>query len=121
VQRVLGDIDVCVGKAAVRCRSRAPGEVLPQRLRGSVFVAECRDPEALLPRLLALHAAKQVREAIVVLPLAPGERWFRALFEHGWVCCFVATAAPLLLAHLGPHYAFAIACSEVGVVLGKMR
>lgn len=122
VQRVLGDIDVCVGEAAVRCRLRAPAEApLPQRLRGTVFVADCRDPGVLLPALAALHAGKQVREAVVVLPLTPGARWFRELFEHGWVCCFVTTSAPLLLAHLGPHYAFAIACSEVGVVLGKTR
>lgn len=65
VQRVLGDIDVCVGLARVRCKRRLKSDTLdPNHLRGNVFVAACPEPGKWLPEL-----AKLRRDACVLSPV----------------------------------------------------
>lgn len=120
VVRVLGEIDVCIGEADVPCRCRMqPSTVNAQRLRGNILVAECLSPDEWIQKFSRLHGSAAVGEVVVALPVMPAARWFRDLFDSGWACCFTATTPPALLAHLGHHHAFAIACSEIGVVLRK--
>jgi len=121
VQRVLGQIDVCIGDAEVKCRVRQQANILREHdLCGTVFVAECLRPDVWLPKLAALRKQGQVNEVLVALPAMVSEPWFKALIGHEaqWSCCFpTAVRPPLLLAHLGHHYGFEVAFSEVGAVV----
>ena len=118
VQRVLGDIDVCVGTVRAKAKLSVPATTLQEKqLRGAVLVAECLDPGSWIPKLTKLHGSSHISEVVVALPLHPEERWFRALFDGCWVCCLTATSPAVVLAHLGHHHAFGVACREIGVVL----
>lgn len=117
VERCLGDIDVVVGEANVRAgrRLEAGGRV-PDGLRGTVFVSECRDPGTWLPALAQLRARAAIRDVVVVLPADPTAKWFRQL-SAGWSCCFLH-GNPGLLARQGTRErAFALAMLDHGVVL----
>ena len=118
VQRVLGDIDVCVGEAKVKCRLRVPAStVTSKQLRGNIFVAECPEPDEWLPKLAKLRREAAVDQVIVVLPAETWAPWFAALAGDDWVWCFLTgVQPPFMLAHLGHHRGFAVAFADVGVI-----
>ena len=119
VQRVLGDIDVCVGDAKVRCNLRLHQDTVALRqLRGRVFFAECVDPGECLSKLAKLRGTGAVDEVVVALPAETAAAWFKDLAGGAWVWCFpTGVQPPLLLAHLGHHHAFCVAFSELGAVM----
>jgi hypothetical protein len=118
VQRVLGDIDVCVGEAKVKCRLRVSAStVTSKQLRGNIFVAECLDPAEWLPKLAKLRREAAVDQVIVVLPAETWAPWFSAFAGDDWGWCFVRGAQPpVMLAHLGRSRGFAVAFSQTGVL-----
>lgn len=124
VQRTLGDIDVCVGDADIRCPLKVPADTVKvQDIQGTVFVAGCLAPEEWLPKLARLHRAAKVTEALVVLPGTIWLPWYRAALADGggWEWCVLSGDQPTLaVAHLGRHpQGFRVAFSSIGAVVAS--
>ncbi|MFN6195384.1 MAG: hypothetical protein ACK5BN_16365 [Planctomycetota bacterium] len=119
VQRVLGDIDVRIGEAKVRCRLRlGVSTAKDNEIRGRVFVSEFSDPGVCLAKIADLHRRCQVDEVVVVLPAEVGALWFKLLAVGEWHCCF-PTGGGALVAYLGPRKrGFDMTFGGVGAVLG---
>ncbi|HEX5053096.1 MAG TPA: hypothetical protein VFZ65_15080 [Planctomycetota bacterium] len=120
VCRFLGSVQVCVGRADVRCETRlAPGALQLRQLHGSVLVGECANPLVWLPRLARGRLLGAFDEVLVVLPAAIGAAWFRSVAEAGWCCCFVASPpGPMVVTYHGPRlYLFQLAFRPLGAVL----
>lgn len=118
VERCLCEIDVLVGKASITSTQQlAATDAVPKGLRGTVVVAECRDPEEWLPALVRLRTKAALNDVVVVLPAVPSAKWFRHLAD-GWCCCFLGAEQPVILAHRGLHsHSFDLVMREHGVVL----
>ena len=118
VETCLGDIGVLVGQADMLAATRLePTSAVPKDIRGTVFVAECRDPEVWLPTLVRLRTKAAISDVVIVLPADPGAKWFRHLAD-GWCCCFMPGEQPVMIAHHGLHaHAFELTMMEHGVVL----
>lgn len=122
VERILGEIDVCVGKADVACGQKLDPDVIrPKLMRGSVLVAECPDPGEWLPKLLRLREGGALSNVVVALPPETGAAWFKHLAGGGWHC-FFPTGDGALLAYHGPkRHGFELALGSQGVVMCACR
>lgn len=119
VQRLL-TVDVCVGgrsRLMVAARTVGADLIHVKQLEGAVFVAECPDPRAWLAALAAARTRGRVAEAVVVLPAATAEPWFKLLDEGGWSCCFVRGSTTVVAYHGKRTHGFRLAFSELGAVL----
>jgi hypothetical protein len=116
---VLGQIDVCVGDAKVKCGvRRSPDTLKAKELRGNLLVAECIDPRTWLPKLAQLRRDGGADQIVVALPAETASLWFKAAQADAWCWCFVTDVLPpLLLGHLGHHHGFAVTLADVGVIL----
>lgn len=124
VQRTLGDIDICIGEAPITCARRVSASTVKLRdVHGTVFVAECLEPEAWLAQFAKLHSAAKVSEVLVVLPGSVWEPWFRGAVASGarWEWCILTgSEAQFVVAHLGRHpQAFRVMFRELGAVVAS--
>lgn len=119
LQRLFGDIDVCVGEAKVKCRSKQNASTLREKdLHGSVLILQCHDPASWLPKLAQMRRSSKIDEAVVILPADTAALWFKDLVTDDWVLCFPCSVQPaLLLAHLGHHHLFAVKFAEIGSIV----
>lgn len=119
-ERFLGEIDVLVGVAAVRNKLQIdPNVVSPNKLRGSVFVADCSDPASWLPRLAALRLAGSLEQVLVALSAQAASSWFHEV-SSDWAMCFLSSdgsEAPMVLAYHGSRLApFRLVLGELGAL-----
>lgn len=119
IRRFLGDIDVCIGDAKVRCSTRlCASTVNPKQIRGSVVVSECLDPGEWLPKLVALRTNGVLKEVLVVVRVETGAPWFRVVAEEGWSCCFLTGSTTLAVAYHGARQRlFSLGFQELGAVM----
>jgi len=122
VERFLGEIDVCIGDADLKCRQRFnPDLVRVKLVRGNVFVAGCEGPGDWLPKLLRLRESSAVSNVVVALPPETGAVWFKRLAEGKWHC-FFPTGDGALLAYHGPRtHGFALTFGAHGTVMCACR
>jgi hypothetical protein len=119
IGRFLGEIDVCIGDAKLRCDTRlSANTVNPKQIRGRVVVSECLDPVGWLPKLVRLRANGVLEEVLVVLLVETGAPWFRGLAEQGWSCCFLTGPTTLSVAYQGARQRlFHVGFQELGAVM----
>lgn len=118
VQRALGDIDVCIGDARVKCSVRLSASTAKDReMRGRVFVSECVEPGRCLTKLADLKCKGAIEEAVVVLPRDIDAGWWSSLGHGPWSLCVPNERGSAIVAHIGGHaHAFAIVFAQLGVV-----
>ena len=119
VKRLL-TVDVLVGgnhKAFPNALKVAADLLQSKKLRGDVFVAECPDPAAWLPKLAAARADATVAQVVVVVQAATGSDWFSLVEEGKWVCWFPRGSATAVLYAGGKRYGFGASCHGLGAVL----
>lgn len=122
--RCLGDIDVCVGEADVRCRSRVDGESLTAAdMHGVVLVACVIDPEVWLSEIAKLNRSAQCQHAVVFVRVESSFSWFQQFSDAGWSLCFVdVVGGAVAVAYLGGRCReFVEAMSCFGLVVSVQR
>jgi hypothetical protein len=103
LERCLGDIDVCVGDAAVNCRHRLSGAKLAtDDLSGTVFINARVDPDVWLKRMVELKSSAQCRQVVILLRTEPGHSWLSHFSGDPWHLCFLEGAeGPVVAAFIG--------------------
>lgn len=88
-------------------------------LCGNVLVVAEPDPRAWIERVAA---AREVREAILVLPARSHADWLQALSRHDWTTCLIEGVAPRAVAYRGDRrHAFFLVFRELGTVVRTVR
>jgi hypothetical protein len=122
IERCLGNIDVCVGRAKVRCLKRVEGARLASAdAQGTVFVTARVDEEVWLNKFVELKRSARCEQVVVLLPAETSATWFRHFSGARWHLCFLTDSRePTLVAYIGKRSeAFFAVMHEYGVVLGS--
>ena len=120
IERCLGEIDICVGDADVKCRRRVPGARLTgDDLQGTVIFSARVDPGVWLKKLVELRQCSQCRQVVVLLPTEPGFNWLNHFSGAPWHLCFLAGSdEPVVVAFIGVRTeGFFAAMHEHGLVV----
>jgi len=121
VQRCLGDIDVCIGKAKVECRRRYSAANWVEAEVSGIALVSVQDGKAdWLARAAEWIRAAKCDQVVVLLAEGLDASALSAFSEASWQLCLIAEPCPSgVVAYIGSRReAFFAAMHEHGLVVG---